>query len=130
MRHLIKLALVFLAAVAAYFVYGFTIHVAPELVAWLAAGSLVGTYIGLAFADIPQHQQARAQWVARWACGIEAAYGVLYVLHEQSPEWFAAPLPLWASVLLACLHGAPISVLAYCVSLFVVHGHAQPLDTN
>lgn len=121
MKHLIKLALVLLAGTAAYFVYEFVSQVAAFGVALFASGSLVGTYIGLAFADIPVAQRPRAVWVARIAMGIEAAYGFLYVFSLQSPEVFQRPLSLWLSVPLAALHGASFSVLAYFVSLFVVH---------
>lgn len=120
MRHLIKIALFLLAGVAAFFVYGFTSQVAPVLVAVLAAGSLVGTYIGLAFAEIPGGQRDRARHVAIAAMVIEALYGWLYVLSLQYPAFFATP-PVIAAILLAALHGASFSVLAYFVSLFVVH---------
>lgn len=121
MKHLIKIALTALAAVASFYVYGFTALVAPWYVALGAAGSLVGTYIGLAFADIPIEQRGKAMYVA-WAAMItEALYGVLYVLSVQSPEVFHAPLSLWLSVPLAVLHGAAFSVMAFFVSLFVVH---------
>lgn len=121
MRHLIKIALFLLAAVAAYYVYGFTSLVASPLFAFGAAGSLVGTYIGLAFAEIPHGQRLSAQRVAVGAMVIEALYGVLYVLSVQSPEVFAAPLSLWLSIPLAILHGAAFSILAFFVSIFVVH---------
>ena len=120
MRHLIKIALVLLAAVAAWLVFGFGTAVLPLPVASLSAGSLVATYIGLAFADIPQAQQARAQRVAWAAMVVEALYGTLYVLSLQYPAFFAAP-PVWAAVPLAGLHGASFSVLAFFVSLFVFH---------
>lgn len=120
MKHLIKLALIALATVAAYFVFGFTSSVAPLPVAVAAAGSLVGTYIGLAFATIPDRQRARAGRVALGAMLIEAAYGSLYVLALQYPDFFAAP-PWFVAVPVAILHGAAFSVLAYFVSLFVVN---------
>lgn len=126
MRHLIKVALVLLAGVAAYLVYGFTAAVAPMAVAALAAGSLVGTYIGLAFAEIPDGQQQNAVRVAVAAMVVEALYGTLFVLSQQYPDFFARP-PVWAAVPLAALHGASFSVLAFFVSLFVFHaqrGHA------
>ncbi len=120
MRHLIKLALVLLASVAAYLVYGFTVLIAPWPVATFAAGSLVSTYIGLAFADIPASQQRNAVRVAVAAMIIEALYGTLYVLSCQYPAFFAAP-PWYAAVPLAALHGASFSALAFFVSLFVFH---------
>lgn len=120
MKHLIKLALVLLAGVAAYLVYGFTAAVAPSWVAALAAGSLVSTYIGLAFADIPASQQINAVRVAIAAMVVEALYGTLFVLSQQYPAFFALP-PVWAAVPLAMLHGASFSVLAFFVSLFVFH---------
>lgn len=120
MKHLIKLALIALATVAAYFVFGFTSSVAPLPVAVAAAGSLVGTYIGLAFATIPDRQRARAGRVALGAMLIEAAYGSLYVLALQYPDFFANP-PWFVAVPVAILHGAAFSVLAYFVSLFVVN---------
>lgn len=129
MRHLIKIALFLLAAIAAYYVYGFTSLVASQFFAVGAAGSLVGTYVGLAFADIPADQQQHARRVAIGAMAIEALYGVLYVLSVQSPEVFAPPLSLWLSVPLAVLHGAAFSILAYFVSLFVVHERSERLPT-
>ena len=124
MHHLIKLALVALATVAAYFVYGFTAAVAPWPVAVASAGSLVGTYLGLAFADIPARQRDRASRVALGAMLIEACYGTLYVLNLQAPAWFVAP-PWFVAVPLAVLHGASFSVLAYFVSIFLVHEAAE-----
>lgn len=121
MRHIIKLALACLAAVAAYFVYSFTAQVADWRIALFAAGSLVGSYVGLAFATIPDSQRARAVRVAQAAMIVEALYGFLYVLSIQSPVLFAAPLSPWLSVPLAALHGSAFSILAYFVSLFVVH---------
>jgi len=121
MRHIIKVALVLLAGVAAYFVYGFTAQVAPLPVAILAAGSLVGTYLGLAFADIPDGQQRNAVRVAWAAMGVEAIYGTLFVLSLQYPAFFHSP-PVWAAVPLAALHGGAFSVLAFFVSLFIFHG--------
>lgn len=122
MKHLIKLALVLLAGTAAYFVFEFVNQVAAFGVALFASGSLVATYVGLAFAPIPHTQRRHAVIVARVAMGIEAAYGFLYVLSLQSPDVFARPLNIWLSVPLALLHGGAFSVLAYFVSLFVVHG--------
>lgn len=124
MRHLIKIALVLLAAVAAWLVFGFGSAVLPLPVAALSAGSLVATYIGLAFADIPHAQQARAIKVAWAAMVVEALYGTLYVLSIQFPGFFAQP-PVWAAVPLAMLHGASFSVLAFFVSLFVFHGQRE-----
>lgn len=126
MKHLIKIALVLLAGVAATFVYGFVALVAHWGVALIAAGSLVATYIGLAFADIPDHQQKRAGRVALGAMLIECAYGALYVMHVQDPSLFAPPLPLAINVPLAILHGAAFSALAFCVSMFVTHGDTAP----
>lgn len=129
MRHLIKFSMFFLAIVSTYFVGKFTAQVAPGLVAVGAAVSLVATYVGLAFADIPQAQRGKALWVARCAMAIEAIYGTLYVLSEQTPGIFAAPLDLWVSVPLAILHGSVFSVLLYYVSLFIVHEQgAQPAE--
>jgi len=121
MRHLLKLALLMLAGVASYYVYGFTVQVAPFPIALGAAGSLVGTYVGLAFADVPSDQRSRAMYVARAAMIVEALYGFLFVLAQQSPEWFAVPMHPALSIALAALHGAAFSVLAFFVSLFIVH---------
>ena len=132
MHHLIKVALVALATVAAYFVYGFTAAVAPWPVAVASAGSLVGTYLGLAFADIPARQRDRASRVALGAMLIEACYGTLYVLNLQVPAWFVAP-PWFVAVPLAVLHGASFSVLAYFVSIFLVHEStedAEPVEVR
>lgn len=125
MKHLIKLALVLLASVASYYVYEFTAMVADRWIALGAASSLVGTYVGLAFAEIPGEQRNRAQLVAWAAMLIEALYGTLWVLHRQSPELFVPPLPIGLSVALAVLHGASFSVLAFFVSLFVFHAQAK-----
>lgn len=122
----IRLALVANAAVAAYLVYAFTAPVTGNEVAVFAAGALVLTYVGLAALHVPVHQQARARKVAISAMLIEAAYGALFVLAKQSPELFAPPLSLWASIPLALLHGSAFSVLAYFISLFVLHQDAAP----
>jgi len=120
MRHTIKLALVMLAGVAAFLVYGFTSQVAPQAIAMLSAGSLVLTYIGLAFAEIPQRQQHNARRVAWAAMIVEALYGTLYVLSHYYPGFFAAP-PWFAAIPLSALHGASFSTLAFFVSLFIFH---------
>lgn len=120
MRHLIKIAMVVLAIVATYYVYAFTAHVAPMAVAIASASSLVLVYVGLAFARIGDDQRPAATAVGVTAMLIEAVYGVLYVLSVQSPEIFAAPLPLWLSIVLAVLHGAPFTILLYFVAHFVV----------
>ena len=136
MRHIIKLALFLLAAVAAFFVYSFTIKVADELIAYLAAGSLVGTYIGLAFAEMPTRKQQRTATAIAWcAMVIESVYGLLYVLSVQSPELFTPPLPVLFSVVLAALHGSAFSVLCFSVSMFVLGEQSirhteQPEDTS
>jgi len=135
MHHLIKVALVLLASVAAFLVYGFTALIAPWPVAVFAAGSLVSTYIGLAFADISAGQQHNAVRVAVAAMVIEALYGTLYVLSGQYPAFFAAP-PWYAAIPLAALHGASFSVLAFFVSLFVFHAqrsntaHQEPVEVR
>ena len=127
MHHLIKVALVALATVAAYFVYGFTAAVAPWPVAVASAGSLVGTYLGLAFADIPARQRDRANRVALGAMLIEACYGTLYVLNLQAPAWFVAP-PWFVAVPLAVLHGASFSIiLSPYAALMCQKAHKIPL---
>lgn len=121
MKRLIHGAMVALAVVATYYVYEFTQLVAPQWVAIAAAGSLVLTYVGLAYADLPPERQHQAQYVAVAAMAIEAAYGFLFVLHQQSPQLFQPPLALTLSIILALLHGAPFTVLLYFVALLVVH---------
>lgn len=125
MKHIIKFSMFFLAVVSTYFVGRFTHMVAPPIVAVGAALSLVATYVGLAFADIPARRREQATWVARVAMGIEAVYGTLYVLSEQTPSVFAAPMSLWLSIPLAILHGSVFSVLLYFVSLFIVHERGE-----
>lgn len=122
-RHIITVAGVLLAVVASYFVKEFTAQVVGKdawLVPWLSACSLVGTYCGLAFADIPTEQQHKVKYVAGAAMFIEASYGTLYVLSLQHPGWFVG-LEWYAAVPLAALHGAPFTVLLFLVSLFVTH---------
>lgn len=120
MNNLIKLAMVLLATVAVYFVYSFTVMVAPNWVAWVAAGSLVSTYVGIAYADIPREQRKRAMYIGVAAMAIEATYGVLYMLSVQRPELFADP-NITGDIVLAVLHGAPFTLLLFFVMLFVVH---------
>lgn len=121
MRHLIKVSMVLLASVAVFFVYSFTAQVAPWYVALLSAGSLVSVYLGLAYVPIPQAQRQFAIGISALAMFIEMLYGVLYVLNVQAPYLFEPPLPLWADISLAVLHGAPFTVLLFSVSVFVVH---------
>lgn len=125
MKHIIKFSMFFLAVVSTYFVGKFTHMVAPPIVAVGAALSLVATYVGLAFADIPPRRRLQATWVARVAMAIEAVYGTLYVLSEQTPRVFAAPMSLWLSIPLAVLHGSVFSILLYFVSLFIVHERGE-----
>jgi hypothetical protein len=129
MRHAIKVALFMLAGVAAFLVYGFTDQVAPMGIAILSAGSLVLTYIGLAFAEIPQRQQHNARRVAWAAMIVEALYGTLYVLSHYYPAFFAAP-PWYAAIPLAALHGASFSTLAFFVSLFIFHERQRAMPAH
>lgn len=124
MNNLIKLAMVLLAVVAVYFVYSFTAMVAPFPVAVAAAGSLVGTYVGLAYAEIPPSQRRRAMYIGVAAMAIEATYGVLYMLSVQRPELFEDP-NLIGDIVLAILHGAPFTLLLFFVMLFVVHSQQE-----
>lgn len=129
MKHTIKFALVCLASVAAYLVYSFAALILPTPVAVAAAGSLVTTYVGLAFADIPASRQRTAQGVAIVAMGIESLYGVLWCLALQYPAFFSTP-PLWVSIPVAFLHGGSFSVLCFFVSLLVVHEKSDSTDST
>lgn len=129
MRHIIKLSLVFLASVAAYLVYSFASMILPTPVAVAAAGSLVATYVGLAFATIPAARQRKAQGVAVVAMAIEALYGVLWCLSVQYPTFFTTP-PLWVAIPVAFLHGGSFSVLCFFVSLLVVHEQSTKHSTD
>jgi DNA-binding NtrC family response regulator len=55
--------------------------------------------------------------------GIEMVYGTLAGLARLSPDWFAMPLPTWAIIALALLHGAPFTVLLFLVSMLVLHSN-------
>jgi hypothetical protein len=125
MKHLL-LPMVLLAGVAVYFVFSFTAMVAPWYIALLSAGSLVSVYLGLAGTQLPQSQQPLAIGISALAMVIEMLYGILYVLNLQAPYLFVAPLPLWADIALAVLHGAPFTLLLFAVSLLMVHKQNSP----
>jgi hypothetical protein len=122
-RSIIQFAMVLLAIVAMFLVYDFSLHIYPWWVALLSAGSLVGVYIGLGWAPIPQERHRLAIGISALAMGIEMVYGTLAGLARLSPEWFAMPLPAWAIIALALLHGAPFTVLLFFVSMLVLHGN-------
>jgi hypothetical protein len=122
-RSIIQFAMVLLAIVAMFLVYDFSLHIYPWWVALLSAGSLVGVYIGLGWAPIPQERHKLAIGISGLAMGIEMVYGTLAGLARLSPDWFAMPLPAWAIIALALLHGAPFTVLLFFVSMLVLHGN-------
>jgi hypothetical protein len=122
-QFIIRSAMVLLAVVAMFLVYDFSLHIFPWWVALLSAGSLVGVYIGLGWAPIPQERHKLAIGISALAMGIEMAYGTLAGLARLSPDWFAMPLPAWAIIALALLHGAPFTVLLFFVSMLVLHSN-------
>jgi hypothetical protein len=122
-RSIIQFAMVLLAIVAMFLVYDFSLHIYPWWVALLSAGSLVGVYIGLGWAPIPQERHRLAIGISGLAMGIEMVYGTLAGLARLSPDWFAMPLPAWAIIALALLHGAPFTILLFFVSMLVLHGN-------
>jgi hypothetical protein len=122
-QFIIRSAMVLLAIVAMFLVYDFSLHIFPGWVALLSAGSLVGVYIGLGWVPIPQERHKLAIGISALAMGIEMVYGTLAGLARLSPEWFAMPLPTWAIIALALLHGAPFTVLLFFVSMLVLHSN-------
>jgi hypothetical protein len=122
-QFIIRSAMVLLAVVAMFLVYDFSLHIFPWWVALLSAGSLVGVYIGLGWAPIPQDRHKLAIGISALAMGIEMVYGTLAGLARLSPDWFAMPLPTWAIIALALLHGAPFTVLLFFVSMLVLHSN-------
>jgi hypothetical protein len=122
-RSIIQFAMVLLAIVAMFLVYDFSLHIYPWWVALLSAGSLVGVYIGLGWAPIPQERHRLAIGISALAMGIEMVYGTLAGLARLSPDWFTMPLPAWAIIALALLHGAPFTILLFFVSMLVLHGN-------
>jgi uncharacterized membrane protein YfcA len=92
-QFIIRSAMVLLAIVAMFLVYDFSLHIFPWWVALLSAGSLVGVYIGLGWAPIPQDRHKLAIGISALAMGIEMVYGTLAGLARLSPDWFAMPLP-------------------------------------
>jgi hypothetical protein len=122
-RSIIQVAMILLAIVAMFLVYDFSLHIFPWWVALLSAGSLVGVYIGLGWAPIPQERHKLAIGISALAMGIEMVYGTLAGLARLSPDWFTMPLPTWAIIALALLHGAPFTVLLFFVSMLVLHGN-------
>jgi hypothetical protein len=124
-QFIIRSAMVLLAVVAMFLVYDFSLHIFPWWVALLSAGSLVGVYIGLGWAPIPQERHKLAIGISALAMGIEMVYGTLAGLARLSPDWFAMPLPTWAIIALALLHGAPFTVLLFFVSMLVLHGNTD-----
>jgi hypothetical protein len=123
MQFIIRSAMVLLAIVAMFLVYDFSLHIFPWWVALLSAGSLVGVYIGLGWVPIPQERHKLAIGISALAMGIEMVYGTLAGLARLSPDWFAMPLPTWAIIALALLHGAPFTVLLFFVSMLVLHSN-------
>jgi hypothetical protein len=122
-QFIIRSAMVLLAIVAMFLVYDFSLHIFPWWIALLSAGSLVGVYIGLGWAPIPQDRHKLAIGISALAMGIEMVYGTLAGLARLSPDWFAMPLPMWAIIALALLHGAPFTVLLFFVSMLVLHSN-------
>ena len=120
MKHLIKLSMVSLAVVSVYYVASFLWMVAHPVVSVLSGASLVFTYVGLAYTPFNGKQKDFAIYVAAFAMGIEVAYGVTWNMSQLSPEMFVlSSMPIWMSITLSLLHGAPFSILLFLTSLLV-----------
>jgi hypothetical protein len=113
-----RLALVMLALTAAYGVYEFQLVFVPWWIALASATAFELVYVALAVLSTPDRRRAAA--IAFTAVGVSVVYNSLAALFTRRPELLNAP-PLWADVALATLHGAPLAIVAYNLSVLLVH---------
>lgn len=109
-----------LALAAAYGVYEFQREFVPSLVALISAAAFELTYLALAFVETQDRRRAQAVAVA--AVVVSVLYNSLSALFHKAPGLLDAP-DLWAVVALAVLHGAPLAVIAYNLSVLLMHEH-------
>jgi hypothetical protein len=113
-----RLALVMLALTAAYGVYEFQLVFVPWWIALASATAFELVYVALAVLETPDRRRAAA--IAFTAVAVSVVYNSLAALFTRRPEALANT-PLWADVLLAGLHGAPLAIVAYNLSVLLVH---------
>jgi hypothetical protein len=123
---LARLPLPMLALSAAYGVWQFQALFVPLWVALLSALAFESVYIALALA--PASDPRRATVISLTAVTVSVLYNTLSSLFHIRPA-LLLERPLWADVALACLHGAPLAIVAYAVADLVLHRTATPHTT-
>lgn len=119
MKHLLpRLALVMLALTAAYGVYEFQATFTPAWVAFVSAAAFELVYISLSVLETPDRR--RATMIATTAVAVSVIYNSLAALFTRQPD-LLINTPLWANVALVVLHGAPLAIVAYNLSVLLVH---------
>lgn len=130
MKHLLpRLALVMLALTAAYGVYEFQATFTPPWVAFVSAAAFELVYISLSVLETPDRR--RATMIATTAVAVSVIYNSLAALFTRQPDLLIGT-PLWANVALVVLHGAPLAIVAYNLSVLLVHAKtpAEQAETN
>jgi len=116
--YLARAALVMLALTASYGVYEFQVLFTPAWVALASAAAFELVYVALAV--LKTFDRVRATRIAAAAVGVSVTYNSLAALFTRRADLLAMP-PVWADVALALLHGAPLALIAYNISLLLVH---------
>lgn len=116
-----RLALVLLAASAAYGVYAFSELFTPWPVAALTAISFEACYIGLAcLPQLSERQRREANRIAIWAVIVSVSYNSIAAVAHLSPTSFDK-IPGWAVWALSILHGLPLALTGYFLSNLLLH---------
>lgn len=118
---LAALPLPMLALAASYGVYTFNALFVPAWVALVSAAAFELTYVALAV--VRTTERRRATVIAVSAVVVSVLYNTLAGLFHIRPALLDARV-LWADVALAVLHGLPLAVVAYNVSVLLLHAPA------
>ena len=114
-----------LALAAAWGVFKFNALFVPFWVAVISAAAFELTYIALSM--IVTQDRRRATIIAMSAVTVSVIYNSLAGLFAIRPG-ILLDRPLWADILLAVLHGAPLAVVAYNVSVLLLHSDADSME--
>lgn len=122
---LARLPLPMLALAASYGVFSFQSLFSPWWVALISAAAFELVYVGLAVARLEDGHRRRARAISAGAVITSIAYNTLSALLHIRPALLVGR-PLWADVVLALLHGAPLAWLAWLVADLLLHSDSAP----
>lgn len=106
---------------AAYGVYFFATHFAPQWVAMIEAAAFELVYIGLAsMQGLSDKQKKYARNVSVGAVLVSVLYNTLASAFHRQPEMLDAMHPIWFWTL-SIMHGSPLAILAYFMADLIFH---------